>query len=186
MWTKSLKLNSPVIWLIGLTFFVTIDVYSSWDRDAGMSTNPLMTFVYGYTQVRYSYEFPKVTSYHSVYVANDSGIHPDWPGLIPVKYYVDFSSMISGGELHFPFPMPQDWSDEGWLAGTDTVGMGRNFEFDLSNQPIRQEYTITADSKLKVKVDHNGDGIWDVEDDWSADISEVFEHREEALGIDDW
>ena len=170
------------IGLIGLACFVTTDAYSYWDRDAGMSTDPWLTFVYGYVYVEYSYAFPVVSSSHGVYIANDSGIHPDWPGLIPVKCYVNFTSELLG-EFNEPFDPDQDWSDEQWVAGSDTWGDGRSFEFDLSNQPW-QEITINAASNLTVKVDHNGDGAWDASDGWRASIDERFYHRDEPLGIE--
>ncbi len=170
------------IGLIGLACFVTTDAYSYWDRDAGMSTDPWLTFVYGYVYVEYSYAFPVVSSSHGVYIANDSGIHPDWPGVVPVRYYIDFESQLVGTFPH-SFNTHQIWGEEGWVAGSDTYGVGRGFDFDLS-EIVWQEITIQAESRFTVKVDHNDDGIWDASDGWRASIDERFYHRDEPLGIE--
>ncbi len=171
-----------LIGLFGLTSFVTTDVYSSWDRDAGMSEHPLMTFVYGYSQVEYSYAFPVVSSSHGVYMANDSGNHPDWPGPIVVKCYVTFSSELLGDFIE-PFDPDRSWSTEQWVDGGDTWETSRGFTFDLSKQPW-QRITIKAKSDLAVKVNLDGGNDWDAQDSWNASINETFLHEEEDLGVD--
>ena len=172
-----------LIGLFGLTSFVTTDVYSSWDRDAGMSEHPLMTFVYGYSQVEYSYAFPEVSSNHGVYMANDSGLHdPDWPVPIAAKCYVTFSSALLGDFIG-GFDHTQTLSLEQGVDGGDTWEASVDFTFDLSRQPF-QEITINAQSTLGVKVGHRGGGVWDAGDSWWASISEKFEHKEENLGVE--
>ncbi|MDE0483891.1 MAG: hypothetical protein OXI67_15020 [Candidatus Poribacteria bacterium] len=161
--------------LIGLTCFVTTDVYASSDTDARMSEVPLMTFVYGYAYVGYSYTFPVVSSSHGAYIANDSGNHPDWPRKVPVRYYIDFESTLIGD---FPrwFNPSQDWGEKGWVAGWDTYGVGRSFSFDLS-EIVWQEITIQAESGFTVKVDHDGDGVWDASDFWGHQLMRHFPTR---------
>ena len=170
------------IGLIGLTCFVTTDVNASSDTDARMSEVPLMTFVYGYAYVGYSYTFPVVSSSHGAYIANDSGSHPDWPGKVPVRYYIDFESTLIGD---FPrwFNPSQDWGKKGWVAGWDTYGVGRSFSFDLSDIDWGH-YDIQAESRFTVKVDHDGNDVWDASDSWGASIDEAFHHTDEPLGIE--
>ena len=174
-----------LIGLIGLGCFVTTDVYAYWDRDAGMSRNPLMTFVYGYAYVEYSYTFPEVSSSHGVYMANDSGLHdPDWPVPIAAKCYVTFSSALLGDFIG-GFDPTQTLSLEQGVDGGDTWEASVGFTFDLSRQRF-QKITINAESALTVKVGHRGGGFWDAGDSWRASISEDFEHKEEPLGVEGW
>lgn len=174
-----------LIGLIGLGCFVTTDVYSDWDRVAGMSKHPLMTFVYGYAYVEYSYTFPEVSSYHGVYMANDSGLHdPDWPGPIAAKCYVTFRSELLGQFNRHLNPIQSSSTEQG-VNGGDTWEASVVFTFDLSRQPF-QEITINAESDLAVKVGHRGGGFWDAGDSWRASIFEKFRHEEEALGVEGW
>ncbi len=184
-----------------LTCFVTTHLYShSWENGEFQHPEPYdiderygdtFGFVYGRVEVWAHYEFPVATSVHSAYISNYSGGLPDWPNHINnVRFYFDFSSEITGPN---DFKDNGEWNDEGdvdsyWSNATDgNPGYSWedyiHLEYNLVNEEWG-EYDLSADSKLTVKKDLNGDGIREIES-WDAEaVLENIEHNEEALGID--
>lgn len=197
-----------LIGLIGLTCFVPMHVNSHVYTDDGDTAHPgevveesgygeTLQFVYGSVSVKTSYEFPTAVSLHSVSIWNDSGadgldLEPPQPqNPVNIRYYVDFTSQIDGPVVR-GFDTYKDWSDDGWLSsyyGEDNQNGywwkdNYHLDFDLSNQPKKEDYTLTADTSLRAKYDLNGDGIRE-EQPWSVSGTLTFEHKEEALGVED-
>ena len=148
-------------------FLTSLSAERDWKARVGKG---MMDFVWGYSEVETSFNFPIAKSYHNIAVYNDSGL-PGYRAAIPVRYYYDLESEVLGPDEK---ERKKGDSDHGDVAARSSWGLTKTYTHNMRGAPAG-DYTIEASSDLTVKVDLNGDGNPETSDGWDTSTSTEFD-----------